>query len=225
MFHELENRIEKKTKKIKKQIHRAEDAINKRLNTLEYCLGNQQEPTAHNSDFRAEYCSNEYSNAPPSPLSHTRSLESVFDRKNDSKHGGGDEDDDATKKSSNYSEKRKNILFLKNNVAAGNQIAYNSSLHACFPPESDDTSLSMERCRGKLYSSVSTKGCSKANLWKSSRLDADSCDSSDEDCEKITDIPCNDSGYSTKMCSNSQGPSPSLSGTSGPRVCRVWMRF
>lgn len=25
------------------------------------------------------------------------------------------------------------------------------------------------------------------------------------------DIPCNDSGYSTKMFSNSQGPSPSLS--------------
>lgn len=29
--------------------------------------------------------------------------------------------------------------------------------------------------------------------------------------QRHDDIPCNDSGYSTKMFSNSQGPSPSLS--------------
>lgn len=210
MFHELENRIEKKTKKMKKQIHRAEDAINKRLNTLEYCLGNQQLPVAHNSDFHAEYCSNQFGNAPHSPLSHTRSLESIFDRKNDSKQDEDDEDDN-TKKSSNYSEKRKNILFLKNSVADGCKKKYSSSRDGGFPVESN-TSLNRGMCRSKMYPSVSLKNFSKSNLWKTSRLDADSCDSSDDDCEKITDVPCNDSGYSTKLCSNSQGPSPSLSG-------------
>lgn len=106
-------------------------------------------------------------------------------------------------------EKRKNIVFLKNNEKDNLNKTHISDSYF----QSDKTDLDVSHNHEKYFSSDSIEAKIHMNLWKNSRLnEADSCESSDEECEKVPDIPCNDSGYSTKLCSNSQGPSPSLSG-------------
>lgn len=207
-FHELESRIEKRTKKLQKQIHRTENAVNKRLNTIEYCLHSRNSPKRNDSERHRE-------NAAGCSLVHARSFESIFDENGS---GSKDESQRAAINNNDLTEdvqfdKRKNILFLRE----GCDKTALSKLHDsdCSSPccQQDSMQLSAACARKQYYSSCSLDATIRnTNLWKNSRLDNDSCESSDEECEKATDIPCNDSGYSTKMCSNSQGPSPSLSG-------------
>lgn len=175
------------------------------MNTLEYCLNTHPLTTNMPSDFsdvpRLSRCENA-----PNSLSRTRSFESIFNAeciKDIEKYTKQIEE-------SQQFEKRKNILLLKN-YEKGNceKVRRCSNCSSpCFKDEEQNASLSR-----KFYSPGGTQGSINSQLWKTSRLDGDSCESTEEDCEKVTDIPCNDSGYSTKLCSNSQGPSPSLSGT------------
>ncbi len=202
-FHELENRIEKKTKRIKKQIHRTEDVLNKRLNTIEYCLNSQGCTKAQNCRDSRDNCSND------SPC-HTKSFESVFET--------GRRKGDENKKLPSVAdrcEKRKNIFFLKRirKDLVDDERCYDCHLSAyCESKKAADSSEN--HCRKTVYSSASLDdNVHRMNFRKTSKLTKDdSCESSDDDYKKITGIPCNDSGYSTKMYSNSQGPSPSLSG-------------
>lgn len=196
--------MEKKTKKIKKQIHRAEDAINKRLSTLEYCLGSQQPATTLHPDFGGVTRLSQGDNT-LGFFGRTRSFESVFNV-----DCGKDVDKYAKDRGqSEESEKRKNILFLRNRDKDSDKQRSSSCSSPCFHAVRAELSTSHNR---QFYFPAGIENNISSKLWKTSRLDGDSCESTDEDCEKATDIPGNDSGYSTKLCSNSQGPSPSLSG-------------
>lgn len=205
-FHELETRIEKKTKKIKKQLCRTEDAINKRLNTIEYCLSAHKHSSNKLVDGQTAV-----DDLPHTSLSHTRSLESIFDA------SGGKDAKSISISPVDQFEKRKNILFLRdtdNECTMKLQQRNSDCSSSSHYHQSDTTKIasSSHLCK-PFYSSASLENNVRVDLWKNSRLEeGDSCESSDEECEKVADIPCNDSGYSTKMCSNSQGPSPSLSG-------------